>query len=50
MTSAGLLPRPEARINPGGRDDTRAVRRVDAGARPGLLLRCLDAMGIGLSS
>ncbi len=29
---------------------TRALRRVDAGGRPGLLLRCLDAMGIGLSS
>jgi len=29
---------------------TKALRRVDAGGRPGLLLRCLDAMGIGLSS
>ena len=29
---------------------TRALRRVDAGARPGPLLRLLDAMGIGLSS
>ena len=29
---------------------TRALRRVDAGRRPGLLLRVLDAMGIGLSS
>ena len=29
---------------------TRALRRVDAGARPGLLLRVLDALGIGLSS
>src|SRR5437867_2222412 len=29
---------------------TRALRRVDTGRRPGLLLRCLDAMGIGLSS
>lgn len=29
---------------------TRALRRVDAGGRPSLLLRCLDAMGIGLSS
>ncbi|HEU4403084.1 MAG TPA: FAD-binding oxidoreductase [Candidatus Polarisedimenticolia bacterium] len=29
---------------------TRALRRVDAGGRPGLLLRCLDALGIGLSS
>jgi len=29
---------------------TRALRHVDAGGRPGLLLRCLDAMGIGLSS
>ena len=29
---------------------TRALRRVDAGGRPGLLLRCLEAMGIGLSS
>ncbi len=29
---------------------TRALRRVDAGGPPGLLLRLLDAMGIGLSS
>jgi glycine/D-amino acid oxidase-like deaminating enzyme len=29
---------------------TRALRRVDAGHRPGLLLRLLDALGIGLSS
>ena len=29
---------------------TRALRRVDAGARPGLLLRLLDRMGIGFSS
>ena len=29
---------------------TRALRRVDAGGRPSLLLRLLDAMGIGLSS
>jgi glycine/D-amino acid oxidase-like deaminating enzyme len=29
---------------------TRALRRVDAGARPGPLLRLLDALGIGLSS
>jgi glycine/D-amino acid oxidase-like deaminating enzyme len=29
---------------------TRALRRVDAGERPGPLLRILDAMGIGLSS
>jgi len=29
---------------------TRALRRVDTGRRPGLVLRCLDAMGIGLSS
>jgi glycine/D-amino acid oxidase-like deaminating enzyme len=29
---------------------TRALRRVDAGGRPSLLLRCLDALGIGLSS
>lgn len=29
---------------------TRALRRVDAGRRPGLLLRLLDALGIGLSS
>jgi glycine/D-amino acid oxidase-like deaminating enzyme len=29
---------------------TRALRRVDAGGRPGPLLRLLDAMGIGLSS
>jgi glycine/D-amino acid oxidase-like deaminating enzyme len=29
---------------------TRALRRVDAGGRPGLLLRLLDAIGIGLSS
>jgi glycine/D-amino acid oxidase-like deaminating enzyme len=29
---------------------TRALRRVDAGGRPSLLLRCLDAIGIGLSS
>ncbi|MFL5494818.1 MAG: NAD(P)/FAD-dependent oxidoreductase, partial [Gemmatimonadales bacterium] len=29
---------------------TRALRRVDQGARPGLLLRLLDRMGIGFSS
>jgi glycine/D-amino acid oxidase-like deaminating enzyme len=29
---------------------SRALRRVDAGERPGPLLRLLDAMGIGLSS
>ncbi|PYS93558.1 MAG: FAD-dependent oxidoreductase [Acidobacteria bacterium] len=29
---------------------SRALRRVDAGGKPGLLLRLLDAMGIGLSS
>ena len=29
---------------------TRALRRVDNGGRPGLFLRCLEAMGIGLSS
>ena len=29
---------------------TRALRRVDAGGPPGLLLRVLDAIGIGLSS
>ncbi len=29
---------------------TRALRRVDAGGRPSLLLRLLDRMGIGLSS
>jgi glycine/D-amino acid oxidase-like deaminating enzyme len=29
---------------------TRALRRVDEGERPSLLLRCLDAIGIGLSS
>jgi glycine/D-amino acid oxidase-like deaminating enzyme len=29
---------------------TRALRHVDAGGRPGPLLRLLDAMGIGLSS
>jgi glycine/D-amino acid oxidase-like deaminating enzyme len=29
---------------------TRALRRVDAGEAPSLLLRCLDAMGIGFSS
>src|SRR6267142_2514724 len=29
---------------------TRALRRVDAGGRPGLLLRVLDLLGIGLSS
>ena len=29
---------------------TRALRRVDAGARPGLLLRLLDRLGIGFSS
>jgi glycine/D-amino acid oxidase-like deaminating enzyme len=29
---------------------TNALRRVDAGGRPSFLLRCLDAMGIGLSS
>jgi glycine/D-amino acid oxidase-like deaminating enzyme len=29
---------------------SRALRRVDAGQKPGLLLRILDRMGIGLSS
>ena len=29
---------------------TKALRRVDAGGSPGLVLRCLDALGIGLSS
>lgn len=29
---------------------TRALRRVDAGEKPGLLLRLLDALGVGLSS
>jgi glycine/D-amino acid oxidase-like deaminating enzyme len=29
---------------------TRALRRVDEGARPGLLLRLLDRLGIGFSS
>jgi glycine/D-amino acid oxidase-like deaminating enzyme len=29
---------------------TRALRRVDAGGRPGLLLRMLERMGIGFSS
>jgi len=29
---------------------TRALRRVDEGARPGFLLRLLDVLGIGLSS
>jgi glycine/D-amino acid oxidase-like deaminating enzyme len=29
---------------------SRALRRVDAGEKPGLLLRLLDALGIGLSS
>ena len=29
---------------------TKALRRVDAGEKPTLLLRVLDAMGIGLSS
>ena len=29
---------------------SRALRRVDAGEKPGLLLRLLDRMGIGLSS
>jgi glycine/D-amino acid oxidase-like deaminating enzyme len=29
---------------------TRALRDVDAGGKPNLLLRCLDALGIGLSS
>jgi hypothetical protein len=29
---------------------SRALRRVDAGEKPSLLLRALDAMGIGLSS
>ena len=29
---------------------TRALRRVDAGGRPGLLLRLLEVLGIGLSS
>lgn len=29
---------------------SRALRRVDAGEKPGLLLRTLDAIGIGLSS
>jgi hypothetical protein len=29
---------------------TRALRRVDQGERPGLLLRVLERMGIGFSS
>ena len=29
---------------------TRALRRVDAGERPGILLRLLERMGIGFSS
>ena len=29
---------------------TSALRHVDAGGKPSLLLRCLDALGIGLSS
>ena len=29
---------------------TRALRRVDAGGRPGVLLRLLDRLGIGFSS
>ena len=29
---------------------TRALRQVDAGARPGLLLRLLDRLGVGFSS
>jgi len=29
---------------------TRQLRRVDAGGKPGLLLRALDALGLGLSS
>ena len=29
---------------------TRALRRVDGGGRPGMLLRILDALGIGFSS
>jgi len=29
---------------------SRELRRVDAGARPGALLRLLDAVGMGLSS
>jgi glycine/D-amino acid oxidase-like deaminating enzyme len=29
---------------------TRALRRVDAGERPGVMLRALDRMGIGFSS
>jgi hypothetical protein len=29
---------------------SRALRRVDAGGRPGSLLRLLEVMGIGLSS
>jgi glycine/D-amino acid oxidase-like deaminating enzyme len=29
---------------------TRSLRRVDAGGRPGLLLKALDALGIGFSS
>jgi glycine/D-amino acid oxidase-like deaminating enzyme len=29
---------------------SRDLRRVDAGRRPSMLLRCLDAIGIGLSS
>jgi hypothetical protein len=29
---------------------TRDLRRVDAGAKPSLLLRLLDSLGVGLSS
>jgi len=29
---------------------TRSLRRVDAGEKPGMLLRILDRLGIGFSS
>ena len=32
------------------RSVTRALRRVDAGAEPGMLLRLLDRLGVGFSS
>lgn len=41
---------PEPLRGPAVRAVTRALRRVDAGERPGVLLRVLDKMGLGFSS
>ena len=48
----GVVPPPPRKAIPiwVGGHTPRALRRVDQGERPGLLLRLLDRMGIGFSS